>query len=495
MSTLVARDQSGVLQAQRGEVEDLRTRGCKRWLVRVNEDGSRTYRVGASIGPIHYREDPFDEAAYWHEIDLDIEAAPAAAEWDWQCLTNGYQVRVWQDDYAAEFRRAGQYMRMRPAALVWKNAAGERQVIAKPTAGVKPTIDNEANFIQWQDLFGKGIDFRYNLSPDKFFKTVVVRSADALPKPTIGTKGLRLVVVMALAFDGWPGNGFTGNIDCRALSATDIGEGTADEAIDEPDEHAHLRTDGREAFWVKPPRAWDSAEEPAELPMRWRLERRGGDVFGLFSVLATDLKSATYPVYVDTAIDEEQVGASSDDANATAYNSNWIINGTYKYMNQTTVDHCIGLRWTTVPIPVGATIDSASVSVYFYGGNYDNPSARIYGNDVGNAATFATNESFNSRDKTTASIDWVATDVGEGFVASPDIKTVVGEIVARGDWASDNAIALLTRAISDVTRYSILYLWDYTGNARGAKFNCTYTAGGASAIPAIMHHYRQLRSR
>lgn len=311
MSTLVARDQSGVLQAQRGEVEDLRTRGCKRWLVRVNEDGSRTYRVGASIGPIHYREDPFDERADWHEIDLDLEAAPAAAEWDWQCLTNGYQVRVWQDDYAAEFRRAGQYMRMRPAALVWKNAAGERQVIAKPTAGVKPTIDNEAHFIQWQDLFGKGIDFRYNLSPDKFFKTVVVRSADALPKPTIGAKGMRLVVVMALAFDGWPGNGFTGNVDCRALSAADVDDSKADEVLDEPERHAHLRTDGRKAFWVHEPRAWDSAEEPAELPMRWRLERRGGDVFGLFSVLATDLKGATFPVYVDTAIAEEQVGASS----------------------------------------------------------------------------------------------------------------------------------------------------------------------------------------
>ena len=157
MSTLVSRDQSGVLQAQRGEVEDLRTRGCKRWLVRVNEDGSRTYRVGASIGPIHYRDDPFDERADWHEIDLDLEAAPAEASHDWECLTNGYQVRVWQDGYAAEFRRAGQYVRMRPAALAWMNAAGRRQAIAKPTAGVKPSIDNEQHFIRWADLFGKGI--------------------------------------------------------------------------------------------------------------------------------------------------------------------------------------------------------------------------------------------------------------------------------------------------------------------------------------------------
>ena len=125
MSTLVARDQSGVLQAQRGETEDLRTRGCKRWLVRVNADGSRTYRVGASIGPIHYREDPFDERGDWHEIDLDLEAAPAVAAHDWQCLTNGYQVRVWQDGYArcaarrVDVRRGGNGQASARAALSW----------------------------------------------------------------------------------------------------------------------------------------------------------------------------------------------------------------------------------------------------------------------------------------------------------------------------------------------------------------------------------------
>lgn len=494
MSTLVARDQSGVLQAQRGEVEDLRTRGCKRWLVRVNEDGSRTYRVGASIGPIHYREDPFDETADWHEIDLDLEAAPVVDSWDWQCLTNGYQVRVWQDGYAAEFRRAGQYMRMRPAALVWKNAAGKRQAIAKPTAGVKPTIDNEAHFIQWQDLFGKGIDFRYNLSPDKFFKTVVVRSADALPKPTIGAKGLRLVVVMALAFDGWPGNGFTGNIDCRALSATDVGKGKADEVLDEPERYAHLRTDGREAFWVHEPRAWDSAEEPAELPMRWRLERRGGDVFGLFSVLATDLKGATFPVYVDTAISEEKVGASSDDAQDSS--GEWDITSSVGNISGMANYYC-GFRWTTVPIPKSATIDSAAVDLYFVSTTYDDPDAYLYMEDADNAATFATDEGgYANRAKTAGSVVWNATAVGGSWETSPDIKSIVKTVVNRGGWASGNALALLTapRGTGAGSNARVVQ-YDYN-SSRGAKFNCTYTAGGgASAIPAIMHHYRQLRSR
>ena len=495
MSTLVSRDQSGVLQAQRGETEDLRTRGCKRWLVRENADGSKTYRVGASIGPIHYREDPFDERGDWHEIDLDLEAAPAAAEWDWQCLTNGYQVRVWQDGYAAEFRRAGQYMRMRPAALVWMNAAGKRQVIGKPVAGIKPTIDNEAHFIQWQDLFGKGIDFRYNLSPDKFFKTIVVQSPDVLPRPTIGTRGLRLVVVMALAFNGWPDNGFTGNIDCRALSAADIDDRKADEVLDEPERHAHLRTDGREAFWVHEPRAWDSAEEPAELPMRWRLERRGGDVFGLFSVAAADLKSATFPVYVDTAIAEEKVGASSDDASASSASSKWSLTATSFYFNYDYNSKYTGHRFTSVPIPQGATIDSASFSPYIYDSTSDNVAFQMRLNDVDDAVTFAaSSDTYNSRSLTATGVNWTADDVGAGYVASPDIKSIVQLVIDRVGWQTNNSIAIITSSLTNGTSCRARS-WDYSGNASGAKFNCTYTVGGGSAIPAIMHHYRQLRSR
>lgn len=493
MSTLVSRDQSGVLQAQRGETEDLRTRGCKRWLVRENADGTKTYRVGASIGPIHYREDPFDERADWHEIDLDLEAAPAADSWDWQCLTNGYQVRVWQDGYAAEFRRARQYVRMRPAALAWMNAAGKRQAIAKPTAGIKPNIDNEQHFIEWADLFGNGLDFRYNLSPDKFFKTIVVQSPDVLPRPTIGTRGLRLVVVMALAFDGWPANGFTGNIDCRALSATDIGDSTADEVLDDPEKHAHMRTDGREAFWVHEPRAWDSADEPAELPMRWRLERRGGDVFGLFGVLATDLKSATYPVYVDTAIAEEQVGASADDArDSSGSGDKWSIVATSSNISGIS-NRYTGHRWTTVPIPNAATIDSASVAFYFNSASTDDPDAYLYMEDADNPVAFATDEGgYNNRVKTAGSVTWYDTGVGTGFVTSPDIKSIVQTVVNRGGWASNNAMVLMTAPRPSSTKATVNF-WDYSGNACGAKFNCTYTAGGG--IPAIMHHYRQLRSR
>ena len=55
------------------------------------------------------------------------------------------------------------------------------------------------------------------------------------------------------------------------------------------------------------------------------------------------------------------------------------------------------------------------------------------------------------------------------------------EVVSRDGWASGNNLALLTTDNAGITAYCRVYAWDYTGNARGAKFNCTYTAGAPSA--------------
>ena len=72
MATLIERDSSGVLQAQDGETVDLRTRAAIRHLVSENGDGTRTYRIGATIGPLHYNEDVLDETGAWLPIDLDL---------------------------------------------------------------------------------------------------------------------------------------------------------------------------------------------------------------------------------------------------------------------------------------------------------------------------------------------------------------------------------------------------------------------------------------
>ncbi|HUX15294.1 MAG TPA: hypothetical protein VMW52_02415, partial [Phycisphaerae bacterium] len=139
------------------ESPGLRTRNGKRW---VNPADARQVDLCCSVSPVHYRLDPFSEDAL-QEIDLDVLPTPGEP-WDAACETNGYQARFWQSldqggrtfRYVAQFRRAGKWLAMAPAVLIYTNGAGSRQVIATPTPGINAVIDNEANTVTIPDCFG-----------------------------------------------------------------------------------------------------------------------------------------------------------------------------------------------------------------------------------------------------------------------------------------------------------------------------------------------------
>ena len=240
MASLAGKDGSGVLKPQQNEAEVLskRTRTGKTF-----DQGGGAFRVGVSIGPVHYREDPFSEVEAWKEIDLDIEATPGES-WDYEASKNGWQFRVWQERnvaghalrYIGQFRRAGRWFGMAPIGLWWVNAANERQLIAKPTASIEPVVNNDANYIIWRNCFGAGLDFGYDLSGvTHLVKFLRIRAKSDLPAPTIGTAGLRLVLVMGLGWDAGAAadNGFAGGQDCSEFPAEEDWS-TADEELENP---------------------------------------------------------------------------------------------------------------------------------------------------------------------------------------------------------------------------------------------------------------------
>ena len=494
MASLVSRDTSGVLQAQDGEREDLRTRSAKRFLVQTFPDGRKQYRVGATIGPVHYKTDPFDATEAWKEIDLTIRPAGKGKGWQYEVTDNGYQVRIWQRymlpwHYTAEFRRAGEWVRMAPVELRYTNAAGERQTIAEPKKNIKPVIDNDAYTVTWQDCFGTGLHFRYNITPDQFAKTVVIDAPDALPAATIDSEGLRVEIVMALSWSGQAGNGFGRGRDLSVLHGPEDAE---EERKPRYGKHPHLRQDGLAALWLPEPRAWDAEGEA--LPMEWGLERKGRRVYGAFGVAVADLAGAAWPVAIDTAIAEEQVGASTDDARALNATQTLYPLSVYGDANDDARAYYTGYRWTSVPIPNGATIDVATVDFYIYNTFYDDPQCDIYGDDVDDAATFSNDaaDTGPSRTTTTAYATWQATAVGAGFVTAPSIASVVAEITSRAGWASGNALALVTKAIATASYSCRIYHYD-SAAARGAKFNCTYTEGTPTPTGNPIWYYNMLR--
>ena len=504
MASLVSRDTSGVLQAQDGEREDLRTRSAKRFLVQTFPDGRKQYRVGATIGPVHYKTDPFDATEDWKEIDLTIRPAGKGKGWQYEVTDNGYQVRIWQRymmpwHYTAEFRRAGEWVRMAPVELRYTNAAGKQQTIAKPAKGLTPVIDNDAYTVTWQDCFGKGLHFRYNISPDAFCKTVVIDAPAALPATTIGSEGLRVEIVMALSWSGQAGNGFGKGRDLSVLRGPEDAE---EERSHRYGKHPHLMQDGLAALWMAEPRAWDAEGET--LPMDWGLERKGRRVYGAFGVKVADLAGAAWPVAIDTAITEEQIAATENDVygsginypygadNPTSYNYVSIGKGGNIYYSGFWL-------YTTVPIPAAATIDSAAMTLTAQAADTVATAALTVAAEAADNPV-AVNSTTHKPSAvcsalTTATAPWSARTWSAANVAynTPSLATVVKELVDREGWVSGNSILFaITAANTSTADRRRPYDWGYS-NAKGAKFNCTYTEGTPTPTGNPIWYYNMLR--
>lgn len=153
-----------------------------------------------------------------------------------------------------------------------------------------------------------------------------------------------------------------------------------------------------------------------------------------------------------------------------------------------------GYIFTTVPIPQGATIISASISVLAHKGlgtRGDTVNWKIVGMDTDNiVASWSVNYrpgtgGVPGRDpETTAKVDWDRT----GFVAntrytSPDIASIIQEIVDRPGWVFDNNLAIVIRNDGANDGYAVIQhpaLGE--NNIDAAYFDCTYTPSGGQVI-------------
>ena len=118
----------------------------------------------------------------------------------------------------------------------------------------------------------------------------------------------------------------------------------------------------------------------------------------------------------------------------------------------------IGLRWTNVIVPNGATIINATIQFHVDSVDPDEPiEVRIKGHDTDNAPAFdSSNFDISSRTNTTAFVDWDIPDwvntSDEGPAQlTPNLASIVQEIVDRPGWLSGNAMVLKTTEWIDCT--------------------------------------------
>lgn len=131
-----------------------------------------------------------------------------------------------------------------------------------------------------------------------------------------------------------------------------------------------------------------------------------------------------------------------------------------------------GFRFQNVTIPQGSNVTAANVSVRI--SNPDDMYCDIYGNDVDDADDFNTDQDIVGRDRTTASLAWVANGLGVGFETKTGLEGVVSEIVNRGSWASGNDLALLFIARTPDFTQCLIYSYD-RGSQYAAYLGVTWT--------------------
>ena len=125
----------------------------------------------------------------------------------------------------------------------------------------------------------------------------------------------------------------------------------------------------------------------------------------------------------------------------------------------------VGLRFTGVTIPQGANIGNAFLNLVIDRRQTQRTTTTIVGQDVGDASAILSpsnlgfgniNSDITNRPATSASVPWTIPAQRAGrTVQSPDIRTIIQEIVDRADWATGQNIFLRLENSSGLRRIRV----------------------------------------
>lgn len=141
-----------------------------------------------------------------------------------------------------------------------------------------------------------------------------------------------------------------------------------------------------------------------------------------------------------------RVNQDTDDAEERNNNGNMTLTGTLQLIKSSNQNQTVGLRFQNVTVPQGATIMSANLEFEVDSTNNTSTSLTIAGEASDAPVTFSsTDRDISNRTATSASVSWpsVPNNNPNQKLISPDLKTVVQEIVNRAGWASGNPMAFI----------------------------------------------------
>jgi hypothetical protein len=179
-----------------------------------------------------------------------------------------------------------------------------------------------------------------------------------------------------------------------------------------------------------------------------------------------------------------QVGANADDGH-------WIEGSSFDATsNGPFVGNISGVRhsfarWTGVLVPQGAIINSAKLVVMgraISGTGKTN----IYFNDENTAVAPTTYGEADGKALTSAVVGWnISAFVNGTWYDSPDISTVIKEIVDRPGWSSGNDMMLIWKENGSTSGSYISWTAREVNTASAIYLYITYTAGGTGGVLTV----------
>ncbi|MCH9697525.1 MAG: hypothetical protein K0U68_05405, partial [Gammaproteobacteria bacterium] len=162
---------------------------------------------------------------------------------------------------------------------------------------------------------------------------------------------------------------------------------------------------------------------------------------------------------------QAQVASGNDDAEQ-ASDGTMDLSSSDLELTQESTNQIVGMRFNNIKIPQGTTILEAYLDFTAKDGASGSSSLTFQGEKVADSVTFSTNSndlSTANRPRTSASVSWSpAAWVASETYTSPDIKSVIQEIVNQGDWEGGNALSII------VTGSGLRRAWSQNGEPASA---------------------------
>ena len=204
------------------------------------------------------------------------------------------------------------------------------------------------------------------------------------------------------------------------------------------------------------------------------------------SILPTaTLLSETAITSATTTLDI-RITASEDDAEESSAGAMYLDSSDIEMVADGGGDQTVGLRFPSVNIPAGATITNAYVQFQVDETPSGSTSLTVRGEKIANAPIFTTTaNNITSRTLTTASVPWSPAGWPTAGAAgvdqrTPDITSVIQEIVDQGAWANGNSLAIIISGTGERVAES------YDGDANGAPLlHVVYDVSSGNQSPVV----------